>query len=126
MAGRGGGAIVNISSWLARLGAATAYNATKGAIETLTRDWAAEFGPSGVRVNAISPGVIRDPASGEGSPEGAEAAMKGTPPQQPAGGYSACRRLPRQRRGRLRPRDRHRRRRRPDEHRGLPGVMIPI
>jgi len=81
MAGRGGGAIVNISSWLARIGAdaATSYNATKGAMETLTRDWAAEFGPAGVRVNAISPGVIRDLASGEGSPEGAEAAMKGTP-----------------------------------------------
>jgi len=58
--------------------AATAYNATKGAIEVLTRDWAAEFGPAGVRVNAISPGVIRNPTFG-GSPEGAEAAMKGTP-----------------------------------------------
>ena len=81
MAERGGGAIINLSSWLARLGAdaATAYNATKGAMETLTRDWAAEFGPSGVRVNAISPGVIRDLTVGEGSPEGAEAAMKGTP-----------------------------------------------
>ena len=48
-------------------------------METLTRDWAAEFGPGGVRVNAISPGVIRDLGSGEGSPEGAEAAMRGTP-----------------------------------------------
>ena len=81
MAERGGGSVVNISSWLARLGAdaATAYNATKGALETLTRDWAAEFGPSGVRVNAISPSVIRDLSSGEGSPEAAEAAMRGTP-----------------------------------------------
>ena len=81
MSARGGGAVVNISSWLARLGApaATAYNATKGAMETLTRDWAAEFGPSGVRVNAIAPGVIRDLSSGEGSPEAAEAAMRGTP-----------------------------------------------
>jgi len=80
MATRGQGAIINLSSWLARLGAnaATAYNATKGAIEVLTRDWAAEFGPAGVRVNAISPGVIRNPTFG-GSPEGAEAAMKGTP-----------------------------------------------
>ena len=81
MAGQGGGVIINLGSWLARLGAnaASAYNATKGAMETLTRDWAAEFGPSGVRVNAISPGVIRDLTVGEGSPEGAEAAMKGTP-----------------------------------------------
>ena len=80
MAARGGGAVVNISSWLARLGApaATAYNATKGAIETLTRDWAAEFGPSGVRVNAIAPGVIQNPTFG-GAPEGADSAMKGTP-----------------------------------------------
>ena len=80
MAARGGGAIINLGSWLARLGipVATAYNATKGAIETLTRDWAAEFGPSGVRVNAIAPGVIQNPTFG-GAPEGADFAMKGTP-----------------------------------------------
>ena len=30
-------------------------------METLTRAWAAEFGPPGVRVNAISPGVVRTP-----------------------------------------------------------------
>ncbi len=80
MAERGGGAIINLGSWLSRLGvpAATAYNATKGAMETLTRDWAAEFGPSGVRVNTIAPGVIRNPTFG-GSPEESEAAMNGTP-----------------------------------------------
>ncbi len=43
MVANGGGAIINLGSWLARLGApdACAYNATKGALETLTRDWAA-------------------------------------------------------------------------------------
>ena len=55
----GGGVVVNLGSWGARLGipGGTAYAASKGAIETLTRAWAAEFGPRGVRVNAVSPGV---------------------------------------------------------------------
>src|SRR5580700_11749232 len=35
-----------------------AYTATKGAIETLVRNWAALLGPRGVRVNAVAPGVI--------------------------------------------------------------------
>lgn len=35
-----------------------AYAATKGAIETLVKNWAALFGPRGVRVNAVAPGVI--------------------------------------------------------------------
>ena len=37
------------------------YSSTKGAVETLTRAWAAEFGPLGIRVNAVSPGVIQPP-----------------------------------------------------------------
>ena len=37
---------------------AAAYGATKGAIEALTRSWAAEFSPQGVRVNAVSPGPV--------------------------------------------------------------------
>jgi NAD(P)-dependent dehydrogenase (short-subunit alcohol dehydrogenase family) len=55
----GGGVIINLGSWGTRLGIAggTAYASTKGAIETLTRAWAAEFGAQGIRVNAISPGV---------------------------------------------------------------------
>jgi NAD(P)-dependent dehydrogenase (short-subunit alcohol dehydrogenase family) len=68
MAARGDGAIINLGSWIARLGIpiGALYSSTKGAMETLTRAWAAEFGPAGVRVNAISPGVIRDvrPAGG--------------------------------------------------------------
>ena len=55
----GGGAIINLGSWIARLGipAGAVYGATKGALETLTRTWAAEFGAQRIRVNAISPGV---------------------------------------------------------------------
>jgi NAD(P)-dependent dehydrogenase (short-subunit alcohol dehydrogenase family) len=84
MVENGGGAIINLGSWIARLGIprASLYSSTKGAIETLTKAWAAEFGPAGVRVNAISPGVILTPAldrsNGAGEHPG-EAMMRGTP-----------------------------------------------
>jgi NAD(P)-dependent dehydrogenase (short-subunit alcohol dehydrogenase family) len=84
MAAAGGGAIVNIGSWVVRLGlpAGVVYAASKGALETLTRSWATEFGPSGVRVNTVSPGVIVEP----GAPAGGSAVMmNGTP----AGGTGA-------------------------------------
>jgi NAD(P)-dependent dehydrogenase (short-subunit alcohol dehydrogenase family) len=84
MVEHGGGAIINLGSWIARLGipVGSLYSSTKGAIETLTKAWAAEFGPAGVRVNAISPGVIRTPAPEklDGADEHlAEAMMRGTP-----------------------------------------------
>jgi NAD(P)-dependent dehydrogenase (short-subunit alcohol dehydrogenase family) len=84
MAERGSGAIINLGSWIARLGIpiGSLYSSTKGAVETLTKAWAAEFGPAGVRVNAISPGVIRTPAGGQGDgvdEHPAEAMMRGTP-----------------------------------------------
>lgn len=58
----GGGSIVNISSINAQLGAReehqpiVAYNASKGAVDALTRDLSAKFAPHGIRVNAIAPG----------------------------------------------------------------------
>jgi NAD(P)-dependent dehydrogenase (short-subunit alcohol dehydrogenase family) len=74
--------IINLGSWIARLGIPSALcSSTKGAMETLTRAWAAEFGPAGVRVNAISPGVIRtpNPDGTDGGKHPAEVMMLGTP-----------------------------------------------
>ena len=61
MAERGSGAIVNVSTMVAQFGAdgMALYGSTKAALELLTKAWAAEFGPRGVRVNAISPGPTR-------------------------------------------------------------------
>lgn len=58
MVSRGGGSIVNVTSMVAFKGVpgASTYSASKAALESLTRTWAAEFGPSGVRVNSVAPG----------------------------------------------------------------------
>ncbi|WP_100486622.1 SDR family NAD(P)-dependent oxidoreductase [Sporolactobacillus pectinivorans] len=58
MAEKGTGSIINIGSMAGQVGlsAGAAYGATKGAIASLTRAWAAEFGAKGVRINTISPG----------------------------------------------------------------------
>ncbi|WP_344988496.1 SDR family oxidoreductase [Nonomuraea helvata] len=60
MAAGGGGSIVNVSSTAAALGMPTmaVYGATKAALESLTRTWAAEFAASNVRVNAVAPGPM--------------------------------------------------------------------
>ncbi|MEV4422354.1 SDR family oxidoreductase [Patulibacter sp. NPDC049589] len=81
MAERGSGAIINLGSWIARLAVPSGalYSSTKGAMETLTRAWSAEFGPRGVRVNAISPGVVRTAASDAELGDGAAVMMHGTP-----------------------------------------------
>lgn len=61
MAAKGSGAIVNVSTMAARIGmpGLPVYSATKAALESLTRTWAAELSPSGVRVNTVAPGPTR-------------------------------------------------------------------
>lgn len=66
MARRGKGAIVNLSTMAADYGAPgmSLYGSSKAAINLLTKTWAAEYGPSGVRVNAVSPGPTRTEGTG--------------------------------------------------------------
>jgi NAD(P)-dependent dehydrogenase (short-subunit alcohol dehydrogenase family) len=71
MVARGRGAIVNITSMVAEFGmpGLSAYGASKAALALLTKAWAAEYGPKGVRVNSVSPGPTTTPgtqAMGEG------------------------------------------------------------
>tara|TARA_R110002073_G_scaffold167152_5_gene323840 strand:+ start:1131 stop:1889 length:759 start_codon:yes stop_codon:yes gene_type:complete len=63
MLANGGGAIVNISSNASLKGQAfnTAYAAAKSGVNILTKSSAAEYGGQGIRINAVSPGVIRTP-----------------------------------------------------------------
>jgi len=59
-----GGAVVNISSAAAKLGNATdvaAYSAAKAAVLSVTRSFAFELAPRGIRVNAVCPGVVDTP-----------------------------------------------------------------
>lgn len=81
MIGAGGGVVINLGSWIARLGvpSGSLYSSTKGAMETLTRAWAAEFGAQGVRVNAISPGVVVSPDWDDATDHPGEVMMHGTP-----------------------------------------------
>jgi NAD(P)-dependent dehydrogenase (short-subunit alcohol dehydrogenase family) len=61
MAERGCGSIVNLSTMVASFGQAgmALYGASRAALELLTKAWAAEYGPRGVRVNAVAPGPMR-------------------------------------------------------------------
>src|ERR1700746_3559143 len=84
MAKRGKGAIVNLSTMAADYGAPgmSLYGSSKAAINLLTKTWAAEYGPSGVRVNAVSPGPTRTEgtgAMGEGLEQLAAQAPAGRP-----------------------------------------------
>jgi NAD(P)-dependent dehydrogenase (short-subunit alcohol dehydrogenase family) len=84
MAKRGKGAIVNLSTMAADYGAPgmSLYGSSKAAINLLTKVWAAEYGPNGVRVNAVSPGPTRTEgtdAMGEGLEQLAAQAPAGRP-----------------------------------------------
>jgi NAD(P)-dependent dehydrogenase (short-subunit alcohol dehydrogenase family) len=64
MTAGGGGSIINIASFVAILGCSVpqdAYTASKGAVLSLTRSLAVQFGPSGIRTNAICPGPVETP-----------------------------------------------------------------
>jgi NAD(P)-dependent dehydrogenase (short-subunit alcohol dehydrogenase family) len=58
MAERGHGSIVSVDSMAGHVGlsGAAAYGATKAALTAMSRSWAAEYSPAGVRVNTVAPG----------------------------------------------------------------------
>jgi NAD(P)-dependent dehydrogenase (short-subunit alcohol dehydrogenase family) len=74
MVARGAGVVVNVGSINGIVGMAGAalYGATKAALHSMTKSWALEFGPSGVRINTVAPGptltegneVIKDQLAG--------------------------------------------------------------
>ena len=61
---RGGGSVINVASFVAILGAATSqisYTASKGAVLSMSRELAVQFGREGIRVNALCPGPVETP-----------------------------------------------------------------
>jgi NAD(P)-dependent dehydrogenase (short-subunit alcohol dehydrogenase family) len=65
MVERGRGTIINVTTMVAAFGMAglSVYGASKAAVALLTKAWAAEYGPEGVRVNAVSPGPTVTPGT---------------------------------------------------------------
>ncbi|HXN62499.1 MAG TPA: SDR family oxidoreductase [Acidimicrobiales bacterium] len=60
MAARSSGSIISVASMAGQIGfdGGAAYGATKAALSSMTRSWAAEFSPRGVRVNAVAAGPV--------------------------------------------------------------------
>ncbi len=85
MLDRGGGAIVNIASIMAVSGGGyypiASYHASKGGLVNLTRALAVEWGPVGIRVNAVAPGWIRTDFNKEflDQPSNAQPLLAATP-----------------------------------------------
>ena len=116
MAARGKGSIINVLTMVAHFGVAgmALYGSSKAALTLLTKAWSAEFGPNGVRVNAVSPGPTRTEGTevmGDQLDQLAALAPAGRPaaPEEDRLGHQ----LPGRRPGQLRPRRGPRRRRRP-------------
>jgi NAD(P)-dependent dehydrogenase (short-subunit alcohol dehydrogenase family) len=85
MAAQGKGAIVNLSTMAADYGAPgmSLYGSSKAAINLLTKTWTAEYGPKGVRVNAVSPGPTRTEGT-DAMGEGLEQLAAQAPARRPA------------------------------------------
>ncbi len=90
---QGSGSIINITSLAGRLGGAggsVVYASAKGGLATMTRGLAKELADSGIRVNAISPGIIQTPFHDRyTSPELLESIVK-TIPLKRAGRPEEC------------------------------------
>ena len=83
-----GGVIVNVASVFGLTGfrGSSAYSATKAAVVGLTRNMAADYGPDGIRVNAVAPGIIATPLTRErleGNPWFVDSMVGGTPLGRP-------------------------------------------
>jgi NAD(P)-dependent dehydrogenase (short-subunit alcohol dehydrogenase family) len=86
--GGAGGAIVNVSSAAARLGAPDEYidyAASKGALDTMTIGLAREVADEGIRVNAVRPGLIHTDIHASGGDPGRVDRLKGTLPMKRGG-----------------------------------------
>jgi NAD(P)-dependent dehydrogenase (short-subunit alcohol dehydrogenase family) len=87
MAARGEGVIVNVSTMVASFGTAgsAVYASSKAALNHLTKCWAAEYGPRGVRVNAVAPGpTLTDNALAQFGEDGLTKMMRQAPARRPA------------------------------------------
>ncbi len=75
------GCIITVSSMWGEVGASceAGYSATKGAVIALSKALAKELGPSGIRVNCVTPGVILTDMCAEVEPEILEALKEETP-----------------------------------------------
>jgi NAD(P)-dependent dehydrogenase (short-subunit alcohol dehydrogenase family) len=86
MAAQGSGSIISLASMAGQIGLAggAAYGATKAALASMTRSWAAEFSPSGVRVNAIAAGPVLTNGAAPGRIEALGATTLLARPAQPS------------------------------------------
>ena len=77
MAAKGSGSVISTASMAGQIGlaGAAAYSATKASLVAMTRSWAAEFSPAGVRVNVVAAGPVYTPIQPR---EAAEAVGAGT------------------------------------------------